>query len=88
MFDEINGTTVAENVRRYCDDHGISVAEFERSCGIGNGLVAKWERGRRYVPSIKTLMKMQTRTGIPISTWLRKGVIHAGKKKAAGSGKD
>lgn len=79
---------IVENIRSYCAKHGIGVKDFEKMCEVAHGTVGKWERGIQS-PTLRTLAKIQAATGTPISTWLRKGAIHAGKKsKAAGSGKD
>lgn len=78
---------IVENIRNYCAKHEIGVKDFEQMCKMANGTVGKWERGLQS-PTLRTLTKIQAATGTPISTWLRKGAIHAGKKKAAGSGKD
>lgn len=78
---------IVENIRNYCLKHEISIKEFEKKCDVANGSIGKWERGLQS-PTLRTLTKIQAATGTPISTWLRKGAVHAGKKKAAGGGKD
>ena len=30
-----------DKIQKFCEDKGISVAQFERICGFGNGYVAK-----------------------------------------------
>ena len=32
-----------ERVAKYCKDKGISIREFEKKCGIGNGTVGRWK---------------------------------------------
>ena len=78
---------IVENIKAYCIKRGITIKDFEKKCELANGTVGKWERGIQS-PTLRTLEKIQAATGRPISTWLRKGAIHADKKKAAGSGKD
>ena len=44
-------------ILRYCNENKISIAEFERLCGLGNGTVGKWNKGKK--PSLNTLYIMQ-----------------------------
>lgn len=67
----------AENIRNYCSNNGISNMEFEKRCGLSNGIVYKWEKGIAKNPNITTLQKIETATRIPMSRWLRKGGVHA-----------
>lgn len=38
------------NIRKACSKKGITLAELERELKIGNGVIAKWEKARRYPP--------------------------------------
>lgn len=38
------------NIREVCAEKGITIAEVERALKIGNGVIAKWEFGKRYPP--------------------------------------
>ena len=58
------------NVVEYCKKNNISIMEFEQKCGLSNGLVGKW-KDNNYEPSISTLQKITTATGIPIEEWLK-----------------
>lgn len=59
---------VIGNIFRYCNSNGISICEFEKKCGLSNGIVKKWlPKGN---PSISTLMKIASATGIPIEKWI------------------
>ena len=37
---------MVERIRTLCKEKGISVAELERRCGIGNGIVARWKTSK------------------------------------------
>lgn len=60
---------VFEKVKQYCEEKKISIAAFEKLCGIGNGAVARWEQDESR-PSLQSLEKMQQATGIGIAEWL------------------
>lgn len=60
---------VYENVVKYCSSNCISIYEFEKTCHIGNGTVGKWKDSNSN-PSISTIEKIVSATGIPISKWL------------------
>lgn len=60
---------IYQNVINFCNKNSMSIAEFERKCGIGNGTVARWEDGKS-TPNFKTLEKMKDATGIPVAGWL------------------
>ena len=61
---------VYENIVRYCEEHGISIAAFERMCGLGNAVVAAWKD--EHGPTLSSLLKIEKATGISISEWVRK----------------
>lgn len=61
---------VYNNVIEYCNKNNISVMQFEQKCGIANGLVGKW-KDKNYEPSISTLQKISTATGIPFAEWVK-----------------
>lgn len=60
---------IFEKVKKYCEDNKLSIAAFEKLCGIGNGTVARWESDESR-PSLQSLEKMQQATGIGIAEWL------------------
>lgn len=60
---------VYENVMKYCKKNGLSVLAFEKKCGLANATVAGWNKGN-YDPSLSTLQKIVSATGIPIEKWL------------------
>ena len=60
---------IYERVIEYCKQERITVCDFEKKCGIGNGTVGKW-RDDKASPSIKTLNKISLYTGLPIGHWI------------------
>lgn len=62
--------TVLENVKRYCIEHGTSIAQLEKMCGIGNGVIASWGKGSAI--TTKSLTKIAAYTGIPAEKWIVK----------------
>lgn len=42
-----------ENIRRRCQEKGITFWALERELGIGNGVIAKWADGNPRVDNIK-----------------------------------
>mgnify|MGYP002515605954 CR=1 FL=1 len=36
-----------QNIRDACEKKGITLAELERKLGIGNGVIASWEKAKR-----------------------------------------
>ena len=47
---------LVDNIRRLCKERGLSVTEFEKQAGIGNGLVGKWATRSPTVDSLKKVM--------------------------------
>ena len=64
---------IYENVEKYCSKNHISISEFEKLCSIGNGTIGKWRNGI-IEPSIRTLTKIEEKTGVSIKEWLCGGV--------------
>lgn len=60
---------IFERIKEYCEATGLSVAAFERLCGIANGCVKRWANGQSN-PSMASLKKIAAATGIDISRWL------------------
>ena len=52
----------------YCKENQISIMEFERKCDIGNGTVGRWKNDNSK-PTVQTLSKIATATGIPLERW-------------------
>lgn len=55
-------------VFNYCKENNLSIKSFEEKCGLANGTVGGWKNGGK--PSIPTLQKIASATGISIEKWL------------------
>lgn len=47
--------SIANNIRALCRENGISIRNLERTLGLGNGLVASWEKKQPTVPKVKKI---------------------------------
>lgn len=65
---------IYQNIASYCKRNNISISDFEKKCGIGNGVVGGWKNGKS-TPNLKSLSKIANATGIPISEWLEKETL-------------
>ena len=34
---------IQDNIRMLCKEHGITIQQLEKDCGIGNGVIARWD---------------------------------------------
>lgn len=59
--------SIFQNIKKYCEKENITIAGFEKKCGIGNGTVDDWESSN---PSLKSLKKIVEATGIPLYEWI------------------
>lgn len=46
---------MVQRIKELCKAKGITVAELERRCGIGNGIIARWKTSK---PSYERLAKV------------------------------
>ena len=46
---------VYENIVRLCKEQKISIAQLERSCKLGNGVVSGWKNGQPRLDSAKSV---------------------------------
>ena len=65
---------IVDNIEKYCAKHGSNVMQFEKKCGLGKGVIYRWRKGEQS-PSLRTLEKISTATGISTEKWLRKGGV-------------
>lgn len=49
------GGFMVQRIKELCKAKGITVAELERRCGIGNGIIARWKTSK---PSYERLAKV------------------------------
>lgn len=59
---------IYHKVIEYCNKHNMSIHSFEQKCEIGNGTIARWEKGSK--PSLDTLEKIASVTKIPVKKWI------------------
>ena len=60
---------IYNKIMYYCNQNSLSVSAFEKKCGIANGTVGKWKDGGN--PSLETLQKIVSTTGISIEEWMK-----------------
>ena len=60
---------IYNRIINYCNQNSLSVSAFEKKCGLSNGTVGKWRDGGN--PSLETLQKIVSATGVPISEWIK-----------------
>ena len=64
---------IYNKIINYCNQNSLSVSAFEKKCGIANGTVGKWKDGGN--PSLETLQKIVSATGVPISEWIKENDV-------------
>ena len=60
---------IYNKIMDYCNQNRLSVLAFEKKCGLANGTVGKWKDGGN--PSLETLQKIVSTTGISIEEWMK-----------------
>ena len=60
---------IYEKVLDYVKKHNQTIAEFERKCGIGNGVISQW-RDNKNLPTLNTLIKIAESTNTRIEQWI------------------
>ena len=50
-----------ERIKKLCAEKGITIAELERSCQIGNGIIARWKKSK---PSYDRVAKVAHFLGV------------------------
>ena len=61
---------LSEIVRRYREEHGLSIRQFAKQCGISHSAIANIENetnsyGEAYIPQLGTINKVAYGMGIP-----------------------
>ena len=59
--------SVYDNVKRLCEERGVSIAKMERDCDIANGSTGKWKDG----PNLMTAKKIAEYFECPIEELLK-----------------
>lgn len=58
---------ITDNVRRLCREHDISIFALERTAGIGNGCICRWDEKP---PNVTSLSKVAKFFGVPVDSLL------------------
>ena len=59
---------IFDNIKKYADEKGWSIARVEREAKIANGTIRKWEKGS---PRVAFLQKVADALGVPIEKLLK-----------------
>lgn len=65
---------LVDNIESYCKKNKLAIKAFERKCGIYNAAVKRWKMYNQ-TPTLRTLEKIVTATGIPIEKWTQEGGV-------------
>jgi len=65
---------IATRIKELCEDRGISIAEVERSVGLGNGVIRRWDEGN---PRIDGLKLVADYLGVTVDALLETEAKHA-----------
>jgi transcriptional regulator with XRE-family HTH domain len=59
---------IYENIRRLCDEQGLSVRRLEVTAGLGNGTISNW---RKTPKTVKALEKVAKHLGVTVDALLK-----------------
>lgn len=59
------GNLIYENIKRLCAEKNVTICSLEKSCGIANGTIGKWEN-KNSSPRVETLMKIANFFGVSL----------------------
>ena len=49
---------VFENVKRICDEKGITISQLEKEAGLGNGTIGGWKNSSPRVDSLQAVARV------------------------------
>lgn len=58
-----------KSIKSLCEERGITIKELERSAGLGNGTIGKWQTSQ---PNLESLKKICEALGISLMDLLQK----------------
>lgn len=64
-----NEKIVYKRIVKYCYKNNLTIMDFEKLCGLPNGIVRKWKELSE--PSLMSLTKIVNATGIKAEVWLK-----------------
>lgn len=59
---------IFDNIKKICDEKGISIAGLEKATGLGNGTIGGW---RTSSPRVNVLKKVADYLGVPLEQLLK-----------------
>lgn len=59
---------IVERIKKLCVEHGTTLAEVERSVGLGNGVIRRWDE---LSPRTDNLMKVAEFFGVTLDSLAR-----------------
>ena len=59
---------IVENIRKLCRKQGITITELERTLGLGNGTIARWDSSS---PSVIRVKVVADHFGVTVDSLLR-----------------
>lgn len=62
-----------DNIRAACQKQGTTLAEVERALGIGNGVIAKWEK-KKGSPPYDRIIAIAEHLRVPVSDITGEGI--------------
>lgn len=54
-------------IKALCQEKGISIARLEKECGLGNGVIGRWDKSS---PAVRNLKAVADYLGKPIEYFL------------------
>ena len=59
---------IVKNIKRLCEEHNTSLWALERATGIGNGVIARWDKA---TPRIDGIQKVADYFGVTLDEIVR-----------------
>lgn len=64
---------IYENIKRLCNEKGITISTLEKACGISNGTIGKWADGKS-APRVPTAQRIAEYFGVSVDELLKSEV--------------
>ena len=59
---------IVKRIKKLCEKKGISLHKLEQETGLGNGIIARWEKSS---PSVENLKKVADYFGVTIDMLIK-----------------
>lgn len=66
----MGGDILLENIKSLCREHGVSLMEVERSCGIAQRTIYRWDES---IPSVDKVKRVADYFGVSVDELLQGG---------------